>query len=241
MAKVIGLIILCSSLVVFAACKREDSALSASRGGGLAKDVEGRSLHKSKEALVAAYVAAVNADDVDALRSLLHPGCLSCIDDENRDYYDELFAQYVISTIPGDYEASFESIPSGEPLPFEEVFRYPVRPSHTVKLEYAEGQDHRAVVLNQIVGEDGAWSLMIPCPTTEVLTKYHESRLQAEKDRERAAVLFSELKDPLRSELFEMLQQGQRVAAIVRYVEASQESPAVAEAVVDLLAQQGAP
>ncbi len=241
MAKLISLIILCSSLVVFVSCEREEAASRAPRGSGLAKDVEGRPLPNSKEALAAAYVAAINADDVDALRSLLHPGCLLCLSDENRDYYDELFAQYVIPAIPEGYDASFESIPSGEPLPFEDVFSYPVRPSHAFKLEYAEGQDHRAVVMNHIVGEDGAWSLMIPCPTAEVLTKYRESRRQAEQDRARATVLLSELEDPLRRELVEMLQKGERVAAIVRYGEASQESPAVAEAVVYLLAQEGKP
>jgi hypothetical protein len=247
----IGIMAICAGLAFSVGCKKpEETASPAADGGGetapasappVARTAAVQEGPQTMEALVAAYVSAVNNDDRDALESLLHSKCRACIGDENRDFYDVLFSQYVVPTIPEDYETTFEPIPPGEPLPYENMSIYPVRPSHTFTLQFTEDVGRPASILNQIVNEGGVWTLMIPCPTEEVLTSYRESLREAEQARERAELLVSQLTDPLRSELVDLLQQGQRMAAVGHYGAATGESPAVAEAVVDLLARPDAP
>src|SRR5205807_10285149 len=44
-------------------------------------------------ALIERYTAALVAQDMAALRAVIHPQVLACITDDNRDYFDFMFAK----------------------------------------------------------------------------------------------------------------------------------------------------
>ena len=48
-----------------------------------------------QEKFIKEYVAAVNAKNIIKLKKLVHPKCLACINDENRDYFDDYFTREI--------------------------------------------------------------------------------------------------------------------------------------------------
>ena len=76
---------------------------------------------KAQNDLITAYVAAVNAKDMEKLKAVIHPKCLAEITDDNREMVSKILAGEFKDTIPADYKKESKMTP---PLPF------PCLPAH---------------------------------------------------------------------------------------------------------------
>ena len=72
-----------------------------------------------------------------------------------------------------------------------------------------------------------------------MLAKYRAAKAAASTQDQRARELVANLKDPLRSELRQLLRDGRKVSAIMRYSQEVGEDPSVARRVIELLGEQG--
>ena len=137
----------------------------------------------AQQALAQAYVAAVNAGDAVALRGLLHPAVRACIDDATRPMFDWIVTRELRA---GPRSSSFRIAPVGAPgtwtatLP-QNLLRYPVEPTHEIQWELAMSETRSRTVIRQIAMADGAWFIVLPCPTPEGVEAFR--RKQSESGR----------------------------------------------------------
>jgi hypothetical protein len=188
------------------------------------------------EQFIKEYVAAVNAKDVEKLKRLVHPKCLVCINNENRDYYHDYFSSEIKESIPDNYKiGNVKSIGKDEPVLMPEAFSYPVRPTHWVQVDFERGPYDSTSILRQIVKLNDTWFMVVPCPTPNTVKQFRGAKIRREKRKERAKALFKELKDPLLSELKELLKEGKKIQAWKRYRAETGESLSMAKEVLLLL------
>src|SRR6266536_19528 len=64
---------------------------------------EAAAIQAGHRTFAADYVAAVNRQDVERWRRLVHPSSLACITDQNRDFFDDMAARALRRTLSGPY------------------------------------------------------------------------------------------------------------------------------------------
>jgi hypothetical protein len=194
----------------------------------------------ARRAAVADYIAALGAQDLNALRQVTHPATLACISDENRDFFDFLFANELrhgpdmkgkvrIARLEPVVDGSF----SAEGMPG--LVPFPVRPSYEVQID-VERSASRSLTLVRSLALDGArWHVVLGCPTKKGLVVFREAQKRREAQRTRAEQLASELREPARSEIRELIAQGRRISAAQRLQETTGADLTTATLVIDML------
>ena len=189
----------------------------------------------SEDAVVKAFVSAINSKDVGKLEALIHPKCRAAVTDANKAYFDEMFERDLDRKIPVDYRLTVTPIGPDDPLPFVTMVTYPARPTHTVQIDYEESDNRGVTLVRWVVVEEGTWWLCLQIPTAEAMAKRQEMKNENQRRQARAAQLKAELKDPLLAELKDFLKQGQKILAIKHYRAANGEGLALAKDVVELI------
>jgi hypothetical protein len=193
-------------------------------------------IEPGQEQFIKEYVAAVNSKDVEKVKRLVHPKCLVCITDANRDYYHDYFSSEIEELIPDNYKiTNIKPIGKDEPLLMSEAFSYPVRPTHWVQIDFERGPYDSTSILRQIIKSEDTWFMVLPCPTPITVKQFRGAKIKKEKQKERAMVLFRELKGPLLSELKELLKEGKKIQAWKRYSAETGEPLSMAKEVLLLL------
>lgn len=136
-------------------------------------------LEPAAKALVRRLVAAVNGNDLAAVKELAAAEYAACARDENGPAYDAYLAGVMAYEISAGYAASLGALQAGAPLPFTDLVSYPVPPTHYVKIDLQDpphepGAGERRfgdTVLQYLVMRDGVWSLVLGCPTAEGLAR----------------------------------------------------------------------
>ena len=185
------------------------------------------------------YVAAVNSQDVERLRRLIHPKSLACITDQNRDFFDELFTRDLRRRLVGPFRvvsvSALTTNATGAPL---EMATYPIAPTHRIQIDVQTGPTSSVTVIRDLLLNGTVWLAVVPCPTANGLGAFRAARRASAEQQARATALVAQLREPLRSELTGLLQEGRRVEAMKRYSAASGEGLTMVKRVVDLLAPQ---
>ena len=186
-----------------------------------------------QEKFIKEYVAAVNAKNIIKLKKLVHPKCLACINDENRDYFDDYFTREIEERIPDSYKiVDIKPIGKDEALLMPEVFSYPVRPTHWIQIDFEKGAYASKSVLRQVIKLGDTWFMVVPCPTQQAIKRFRKVKIAKEKQKARAKVLYQELKKPLLSELKELYKKGKKIQAWKRYSSETGESLSMAKEVL---------
>jgi hypothetical protein len=195
-------------------------------------------------ALVERYVAAVRAEDGRRLRSLYHPATLACINSDNRDYFDFIFAKEMSHS--AELGAGF-TLTRVDPLNAAAVaasemgglIANPVKPTHEFQIDTPfDSKNHSVTILRTAVEQNGTWYLVLGCPTAKVVALFRERLAEGERQKARARQLVGEMREPLRSEIKTLLAQGHRIDAIMRYQDGATVDLVTASQVVDVLDNQ---
>jgi hypothetical protein len=131
---------------------------------------------RTEREFVSAFVAAVNANDMIRLRKIVHPKCLDRITRKNKSFYDQTLGRDLRRTIPSNYKAVTTPVAADEPLPFEGMMIYPIRPTNTVQIDFEKSANSVITLIRQVVVEDGNWWFVIPSPTAETMAKMREMK-----------------------------------------------------------------
>jgi hypothetical protein len=185
--------------------------------------------------LVGRLVAAINADDGEAWKKLLHPDNLACMNAARADFYTEYLGRELGRTVPAKYELRISSVGPSDALMFEAMDEYPVRPTHRIELDYATGANSGVTIVRYLRHDGGRWFYIVPCPTPEAIEMFRQARIERQKQAIRVEALVAGMDAGLRAELIALLAAGKRIAAMRRYAKASGEDLATARAIVGVL------
>lgn len=186
------------------------------------------------------YVEAVNLKDENQLKALMNPGYLNCMNDSNKDYFEDVFQRSLKYDIPEGYKASI--VPLLEEDVLKEVegakqrgLSYPVNPTHQLQLDFNKGEYSSVTIIRKLTQEGDFLYEVSGCPSTQAVAKFREVKIKKDAEHLRAKQLFQELKDPFLSELMSLFKEGREIDAWKKYSEATGETLATAKEVLSYL------
>ncbi|SRR5579883_65897 len=164
---------------------------------------------------------------VDALRAgkpaqleFLHPKVRACLNAGTREYFDSI-TKTALSGTTSPYRVTGVVAWNG-PGPLwtlpPDGFFYPLQPQYELRLQFDEA---RTEVIRYLAPAGERWYVVVPCPNEKGMAYLREQKAAAKAQKERAAQLLAELKDPLRGELTAMLKQHRLRDAVKRYQQAT--------------------
>ena len=197
-----------------------------------------------QHAFVERYVGALTAQDSEGLKKLLHPAAVACINADNRDYFDFLFAKDLSygAELHGGYKLTSFAALSAEAASTSELgglFLNPVQPTHQFQIDTPfDARNHSLAVIRMVAKHEGAWFIVIACPTTNGIAFFRERRAEGARQVERAKQLAGEIREPLLSEIKTILAQNRLIDAVKKYRDATNVDLTTAKQVLDILAKQ---
>ena len=178
------------------------------------------------------WMEAVQAKDPDRVKRLFHPKVLACLNEQTRDYFDNILANETRFEGRRPYRVIQIVALLGPPpdwLPADS-FSYPIQPTYQVEVELGE-----TTLVRYLAPANGSWYEVYPCPNEKGIALMHERMAKAKEQRARAEQLASELKDPLLAELKDLINQNRTIDAVKRYREATGTDLTTARMVVDVV------
>jgi hypothetical protein len=191
----------------------------------------------AQQQLANRYMAAVRTKDRAQLQALLHPKVAACENLSIRDYFDYLAEQSLKDVPQGKYTVAVTPLPAGEPpaiLPAT-IFKYPVRPTHQLQIDSEAALAESVSVIRTIASQEGRWYIVYPCPNAEGIKYFQRNMARQRLQRQRARALAAQLKQPLRTQLQDLLKRGRKIDAIHKYQAATGVDLTTAVQVMDLL------
>lgn len=191
----------------------------------------------AQQQLARSYMAAVRSQNRAQLAALLHPKVAACQNASTREYFDFVAGQSLNNVPPGKYTITVTAIPPGGPpaiLPAT-MFKYPVQPQFQLQIDGDSTALASVSIVREIAIQDGRWYIVYPCPNAAGIKYFHENIAQGRRQRQRALALASQLKQPLRARLQNLLRQGRKIDAIHKYQAASGVDLTTAVQVIDVL------
>ena len=166
------------------------------------------------------YVYAVKSKNIAALKSIVHPKVLACVNEQNRDYFDFIFAKQLGRKLTGDYKLTVSPLKGDNPemafLPAEK-FYYSIRPTYQVQIDFNANTYDNLTIIREVAPAGGRWYWVFACPNAQGMEFFRAQRQAGEKQQAKAQQLASELKDPLLSEIKQLLKEHKRIDAVKKY------------------------
>ena len=170
--------------------------------------------------LVEPWLKAMRTNDKVELTRFLHPQVRACINDRTREFFDfgdllkpeGLTPQHRITKLtPLSGPGNLFGLP-------EDAFAYPVQPAYELILD--AGQEDPQII-RYLAPSGGSWYFVEPCPNEKGLAFFHESLAKGAEQKRQVALLVAQLKDPLLSELKDLLKQHRKIDAVKKYQQAT--------------------
>jgi hypothetical protein len=187
-------------------------------------------------AFVASIVEALNSKSAERRRALLHPKSLPCATIEPDSFYTWMVTRQFKDSVPADYRWKITPVPPEQPLMFADKFDYPVRPTHTLQLDFQLAPHGGKTMLLYLVRDANRWYEMTPCPRLETLAAAPAARQAEGRRAERVKALVASMPAELKSQVLELVKAGRRLDATKHYQGASGEDLTTAVEVLELVA-----
>jgi hypothetical protein len=168
------------------------------------------------------YVTAIRSKDPQKVLQTFHPAYRACVSPENKWFFDRDVARmsgdlpstdYKVANIkPADPKEAF-----GGFLPAD-GFAYPVKPAYVIQVDFetkTEGSFYSLVL--EVAPDHGSWYWVGPCPNAKGLEFIQQRIREGDRQKAEARKRVAELKDPLLSELKQLLQGHDKIGAIKKY------------------------
>lgn len=164
------------------------------------------------------YVKAVNGKDVKALRQMIAPETLACYTPRTEPYLTNWLTRQTMDTIKEPYTIKVEKRDE-EDMPRSALITMPVAPTHQLDIiGTINGKEQ--VMGRPIVYENGRWYETAPCPTDLGMEQFTNRNEKARRDSEHMEQLYANLKDPLKSDLKNLISQNKIAEACTKYAAA---------------------
>jgi hypothetical protein len=186
-------------------------------------------------AFVASVVDAINSKSPERRRALLHPKSQPCASLEPDSFFRIIVENQSKDTVPAKYRWKLTPVPPDEPLMFAGQVDYPIRPTHTLQLEYQPEPYHGKVMLLYVVRDGNRWSEVLACATPQMVALARAARQVKAERAERVRKLAAAMAPELKAQVLALVQAGRQVDAAKHYQAATNEDLTTAVAVVEVL------
>ncbi len=162
------------------------------------------------------WIAAMQSKDKAAVERLYHPAVRACMNPATKEFFDFVLEREVQDAAAGTYHVT-KIAPMQQPAPTflpEEDVKYPVRPAYEVQIA-VEHSD--LTYIRFLAAANGSWYEVYPCPNQKGMAYLREQQKEGIEQRKKVAQLAAGLKDPLRSELKDLLRQQRKIDAVKKY------------------------
>jgi hypothetical protein len=137
--------------------------------------------------------------------------------------------------IPSDYVAHIEPRSPEYFSPPEAVAAYPVRPTHTLQIDFHIQPWSSTSIQLSIVKKGSVWYEVLPCPSAEDMNRMQAMEEESKAYDQRVRQIIANLAERLRGDLEALVRNGQRDTAVRKYQEVSGEDIAIAVFVIERL------
>jgi len=186
-----------------------------------------------RNTFVKPWIEALRSKDKARIERFYHPAVRACINPGNQEYFDfTLDLEADADTSGADHItrlAPIKSMPAGL-LP-EDGFRIPVQPTYEIQVDFDPGE----LMVEFLAQWNGSWFEVLPCPNEKGMAYFRKQFAESAEQRKEAVHLLTELKDPLRSELKDLLKRQQKIDAIKKYQAAASVDLTTAVLVINAL------
>lgn len=183
------------------------------------------------------YVAAFNSKDLARLYALNYSKSAACITPASRDFYDGSLMSEMRNPIPANYTVTVSAVNENNLKALETFGRFLVHPARELHIDYQQGDDVGSVIV-YLVKENGRWTDDFPCMSEESLKKFHDDAAENERLTAHYKALATGIKEPLRSELVDLLRKHETGTAIDRYHAASGQDMKTSMYVINALKEE---
>ena len=122
-------------------------------------------------AFVTALVEAINGKSPERRKALLHPKSIPCMAGDAAPFFDQILARQLREPVPANPRWSVRALPPDQPLMFADKFDYPLRPTHTLQIDFEQGPARGRTFLLQVVRDGNTWREILPCPKPATLVE----------------------------------------------------------------------
>lgn len=179
-------------------------------------------LEPEEQVFVAAYIDAINSKSVEKLKKLIHPDSLACMNENNKDYFDEIFKKDMLNTLPIDTKFLFSKDVLTMYIQSSEFMVFPVTPNYQLQVDYGFSSPSEIKSFTKIIPllkQGDRIFEVLACPTEKGFAKFREVQAIKDKQVEQKKEKYEHLPVELKSELLAMLKAGQKIEAIKYYRE----------------------
>jgi hypothetical protein len=182
------------------------------------------------------WIKAERAGDKARIEQFLHPLVRACMNASSKEYFDFALDNETRAVAAGPYLVTKLAPLKGPPPAFlpEDGFPYPVQPTYEVQIEFEKSS---LLSVHFLAPVNGTWFEVFPCPNEKGMAFMRQQLIKGDEQKKRAAQLLTDLKDPLRSELTDLLRRGQKIDAIKKYQQAAGVDLTTAVGVINALQQ----
>jgi hypothetical protein len=187
------------------------------------------------KAFAAQYVAAFDAKDMARLESLYIPQSRACITPANHDVYDALMSLQMRDSVPQQYTLSFMAVNQGNLKGLASMGYFAVAPERELHIDYQyAGTSDGGTIVLWLVRQNGRWMADFPCMTEQGIRDFRDNAAARNRYKDLAAAI----RDPLRSQLLDMVRAHKTGEAATRYQQVKGGDMQTAMRVIDALQDQ---
>lgn len=190
-------------------------------------------------AFVQKIVAAINSEDKEARKKMMHPNVLDCSQPSTDSMDADVYTPKQVK-IPSNYSWEISPMPAGGTGWFPDKFVYPVPPTHQLSIDFEITPTQSKGILLQLVRYQNKWYEVTGCPKPETVSEAKHAATTREKQEIRIRELVANISPQLKAELERELAEGRKVDAILRYRNANNEDLAIAKGVIEQLIRERA-
>ena len=155
--------------------------------------------------------AAMAARDYDAMKLLISPSTMKCIG-KNEDYLEDRLNRQFGLPISTKFKLTVSKLPA-DVIQKSPNATFPMMPTDFIGMDFTTDDGQPATVNLMIGQENGKWYEAQPCPTEEGMKRFATMQRMRALGRQRAKAAVMQLKDPLKSQLVELVSKHQTVSA----------------------------
>ena len=165
------------------------------------------------------YIKAVNAKDVKALRRLIAPKTLACYSPRTEPYLTSWLSRQTSDPISKPYSIKVQLYDEND-ITSSALFTLPVTPTHQLNITTFVAKDEPVVLGRPIAYLDGRWYETAPCPTDLGMEHFIDRQERQKKEYTELDDLYAKLRDPMKSNLKNLIAQNRIGEACTNYAQA---------------------
>ncbi len=209
-------------------------ALTSAAASGFAASPSAPDDAAIQNTFIKPWIAAMQSKDKAAVERLYHPAVRACMNPATKEFFDFVLEREVQDAAAETYHVT-KIAPVQQPPPTflpEEDVKYPVRPTYQVQIDV---ENSGLTYIRFLAPANGSWYEVYPCPNEKGMAYLREQQKQGAEQRKKVTQLAAGLKDPLRSELKDLLRQQRKIDAVKKYQAAASVDLTTAVLVMDAL------